>query len=48
MKISNLAALQKASSGGRYLDIKGRKTNDGENCIMMNFIACILHRILLG
>jgi hypothetical protein len=20
----------------------------GENCIMMNFITCILHRILLG
>jgi hypothetical protein len=27
--------------------IKGRKTGHGENCIMMNFIACILHRILL-
>jgi hypothetical protein len=25
-----------------------RKTYRGENCIMMNFIACILHRILLG
>jgi hypothetical protein len=27
---------------------KGRKTDHGENCIMMNFTACILHRILLG
>jgi hypothetical protein len=26
----------------------GRKTDHGENCIMMNFTACILHRILLG
>jgi hypothetical protein len=25
-----------------------RKMDRGENCIMMNFIACILHRILLG
>jgi hypothetical protein len=25
-----------------------RKTDRGENCIMMNFTACILHRILLG
>jgi hypothetical protein len=25
-----------------------RKTDRGENCIMMNFIVCILHRILLG
>jgi hypothetical protein len=33
---------------GRYLDLKGRKTDHGENCIMMNFTACILHRILLG
>jgi hypothetical protein len=24
------------------------KTVRGENCIMMNFISCILHRILLG
>jgi hypothetical protein len=32
----------------RYLDLKGRKTDRGENCIMMNFTACILHRILLG
>jgi hypothetical protein len=31
-----------------YLDLKGRKTDRGENCIMMNFIACVLHRILLG
>jgi hypothetical protein len=28
------------------LDLKGRKTDHGENCIMMNFIACILHRIV--
>jgi hypothetical protein len=33
---------------GRYLDLNGRKTDRGENCIMMNFTACILHRILLG
>jgi hypothetical protein len=25
-----------------------RKTIHGENCTMMNFTACILHRILLG
>jgi hypothetical protein len=25
-----------------------RKTDHGENCIMMNFTACILHKILLG
>jgi hypothetical protein len=25
-----------------------RKIDHGENCIMMNFITCILHRILLG
>jgi len=25
-----------------------RKTDRGENCVMMNFTACILHRILLG
>jgi hypothetical protein len=28
-------------------DLKGRKTNRGENCIMMNVMACILHLILL-
>jgi hypothetical protein len=33
---------------GRYLDLKGRKTDHRENFIMMNFTACILHRILLG
>jgi hypothetical protein len=33
---------------GRYLDLKGRKTDHGKNCIMMNFIACILHVRLLG
>jgi hypothetical protein len=27
---------------------EGRKTDRGQNCIMMNFTACILHRILLG
>jgi hypothetical protein len=31
-----------------YLDLKGRKTDRGENCIMMNFIACTLHGILFG
>jgi hypothetical protein len=31
-----------------YLDLKGRKTDRGENRIMMNFTACILHQILLG
>jgi hypothetical protein len=25
-----------------------RKTNRGENYVMMNFIACIVHLILLG
>jgi hypothetical protein len=33
--------------GGR-LDIKGRKTDHGEKCIMKYFTICILHRILLG
>jgi hypothetical protein len=28
------------------LNIKGKKTDLGENCIMMNFTACILHIIL--
>jgi hypothetical protein len=32
----------------RILDLKGRKTDRGENYIMMNFIARILHRILIG
>jgi hypothetical protein len=27
---------------------KRKETDHGENCIMMNFITCILHRILLG
>jgi hypothetical protein len=27
---------------GRYLDLKG-KMDHGENCIMKNFITCILH-----
>jgi hypothetical protein len=30
------------------LDLKGKKTDRGENYIMMNFTASILHRILLG
>jgi hypothetical protein len=30
-----------------YLNLKGRRTDNGENCIMMNFITYILHRILL-
>jgi hypothetical protein len=30
------------------LDVKVTKTYHGENCIMMNFITCILHRIFLG
>jgi hypothetical protein len=33
---------------GGYLDLKGRKTDHVENCIMMKFAACILHWILLG
>jgi len=32
----------------RILDVKGRKTDRGENCILMNFITCILCLILLG
>jgi hypothetical protein len=27
------------------LDLKGRKTDRGENCIMMNFIVCIVRVI---
>jgi hypothetical protein len=30
------------------MDLKGRKTDRGENCIMMNFTACILCLILFG
>jgi hypothetical protein len=30
------------------LDLKGRKMDHGENCIMMSFMTWILHRILLG
>jgi hypothetical protein len=26
---------------------RGRKMDHGEHCLMMNFTACILHRILL-
>jgi hypothetical protein len=29
-----------------YLDVKGRKTDRGENCIMMNFAACIVKEML--
>jgi hypothetical protein len=29
-------------------DRKGRKMDRGENCMMMSFMTCILHRILLG
>jgi hypothetical protein len=29
------------------LDLKGRKTDSGEKCIIMNFMACIPHRTLL-
>jgi hypothetical protein len=31
-----------------YLGLKGRKMDHGENYIMMNFMTCILRRILLG
>jgi hypothetical protein len=31
----------------RYLDLKGRKTVRGENCVMMKFMAWILHLTLL-
>jgi hypothetical protein len=30
----------------RIFEPKGRKTDHGENCIMRNFTACILHQIL--
>jgi hypothetical protein len=30
------------------VDLKGRKMDHGENCVIMNFTACILRRILLG
>jgi hypothetical protein len=32
---------------GRYLNLKGKKMDHGENCII-NFIACIHHLMLLG
>jgi hypothetical protein len=32
----------------RIFGPKRRKTDHGENCIMMSFMTCILHRILLG
>jgi hypothetical protein len=32
----------------RIFGHKGRKGDGGENCIIMNFLACILRRILLG
>jgi hypothetical protein len=31
-----------------YLELIGRKTDRGENCIIMNFIACILHLVFIG
>jgi hypothetical protein len=31
-----------------YLDLKGMKKDRGENCMMMNIIACNLLLILLG
>jgi hypothetical protein len=31
-----------------HLDLKGRKTDRGENYIMMNFTACIFHLMLFG
>jgi hypothetical protein len=30
------------------LDLKGRNRDRGENCTVINFTACIIHRILLG
>jgi hypothetical protein len=30
-----------------YFDLKGRKTDRGENCVMISFTACILHLMLL-
>jgi hypothetical protein len=32
----------------RIFGPRRRKMDCGENCIMMNFTACILYRILLG
>jgi hypothetical protein len=32
----------------RIFGPKGRKMDHGGNCIMMNFITCILHQILSG
>jgi hypothetical protein len=32
----------------RCVDLKGMKVERGENYIMLNFTACILHRLLLG
>jgi hypothetical protein len=32
----------------RTFGLKREETDRGENFIMMNFMACILHRILLG
>jgi hypothetical protein len=31
----------------RIFGPKRRKTDRGENCMMINFMACLLHRILL-
>jgi hypothetical protein len=41
-----LRVFENSVEGG-YLDLKGRKTDCGEYCIMMNFIVCVLHLILL-
>jgi hypothetical protein len=30
------------------VDLKGMKRDCGENCIVLNFITCILDQILLG
>jgi hypothetical protein len=32
----------------RIIGPEREKTDHGENCIMMNFITCILHQTLLG
>jgi hypothetical protein len=42
LRVSENTVLRKISGP------KGRKMDRGENCIMMNFTACILHLILSG
>jgi hypothetical protein len=42
-----LRVFQKSAEEDIF-DLKGRKMDQEENCIMINFIACILHLILLG